>query len=98
MILEQCKGVHFVDLGESFQTHSFLQILASIQPRTSPVKFAYNLTDRAESALRHVRSAMSSTVRSTNLGLAGVGVGAPANFRGLVLGCIEAKFCKKICV
>ena len=21
-----------------------------------------------------------------------------ANFRGLVLGCIEAKFCKKICV
>ena len=22
----------------------------------------------------------------------------PANFRGLVLGCINAKFCKKICV
>ena len=40
MILEQCKGVHCVDLGESFQTHIFLQNFVSIQPRTSPVKFA----------------------------------------------------------
>ena len=40
MILELCKGVHCVDLGESFQTHIFLQNLASIQPRTSPLKFA----------------------------------------------------------
>ena len=40
MILEQCKGVHCVDLGESFQTHIYLQNLASIQPRTSPAKFA----------------------------------------------------------
>ena len=32
MILEQCKGVHCVDLGESFQTHIFLQNLASMQP------------------------------------------------------------------
>ena len=30
MILEQCKGVHRADLGESFQTHIYLQILASI--------------------------------------------------------------------
>ena len=30
--------VHFVDLGESFPTHIFLQNLASIQPRTSPSK------------------------------------------------------------
>ena len=40
MIRKWCKGVHYVDLGESFQTHVFLQNLASIQPRTSPVKFA----------------------------------------------------------
>ena len=40
VILEQCKGVHCVDLGESFQTHIYLQNLASIQPRTSPPKFA----------------------------------------------------------
>ena len=39
MILELCKGVHCVDLGESFQTHIYLQNFASIQPRTSPVKF-----------------------------------------------------------
>ena len=38
--MEQCKGVHCVDLGESFQTHIYVQNLASIQPRTTPVKFA----------------------------------------------------------
>ena len=38
-IRERCKGVHCVDLGESFQTHIYLQILVSIQPRTSPPKF-----------------------------------------------------------
>ena len=32
--------MHFVDLGESFPTHIYLQKLASIQPRTSLVKFA----------------------------------------------------------
>ena len=32
--------MHYVDLGESFQTHIYLQNLASIQPRTSLVKFA----------------------------------------------------------
>ena len=40
MILEQCKGVRCVDLGESFPTHIFLQNFFSIQPRTSLVKFA----------------------------------------------------------
>ena len=40
MILEQYKGVHCVDLGESFQTRIYLENLASIQPRTSPVKCA----------------------------------------------------------
>ena len=29
-----------VEFGESFQTHIYLQNLVSIQPRTSPVKFA----------------------------------------------------------
>ena len=38
--LEQCKGVLCVDVGESFQTHIYLQNFVSIQPRTSPVKFA----------------------------------------------------------
>ena len=39
-IAELCKGVHCVDLGESFPTHIYLQNFASIQPRTSPLKFA----------------------------------------------------------
>jgi hypothetical protein len=34
-IPKQCKGVQCVDLGESFPTHIFLQILALIQPITS---------------------------------------------------------------
>ena len=38
-IRERCKGVHCVDLGESFPTSMYLQKSASIQPRTSPSKF-----------------------------------------------------------
>ena len=38
-IEERCKGVHCVDLGESFPTSIHLQKSASIQPRTSPSKF-----------------------------------------------------------
>ena len=38
-IRERCKGVHCVDLGESFLTSIYLQKSASIQPRTSPSKF-----------------------------------------------------------
>ena len=38
-IRERCKGVHCVDLGESFPTNIYLQKSASIQPRTSPSKF-----------------------------------------------------------
>ena len=37
-IRKRCKGVHCVDLGESFPTNIYLQNLASIQPRTSPRK------------------------------------------------------------
>ena len=49
MLLELCKGVHCVDLGESFQTHIYLQNLASIQPRTSPLKFARPIDLRPDS-------------------------------------------------
>merc|ERR1711886_1172 len=38
-IRERCKGVHCVDLGESFPTSIYLQKSASIRPRTSPSKF-----------------------------------------------------------
>ena len=56
MILEQCKGVHCVDLSESFQTHIYLQNFVLIQPRTSPVKFAASRDKRAPlRVLRPVR-------------------------------------------
>ena len=42
-IRERCKGVHCVDLGESFPTRIYLQNLASIQPRTSPSTFGGTL-------------------------------------------------------
>ena len=48
-IPKRCKGVHCVDLGESFQTHIFLQNSASIQPRTSPLKFAASRVEVASS-------------------------------------------------
>ena len=38
-IRERRKGVHCVDLGESFPTSIYLQKLASIQEKTSPSKF-----------------------------------------------------------
>ena len=55
-IAELCKGVYCVDLGESFQTHIFLQIFASIQPRTSPVKF--DRSSRAGCSSRHLVSSV----------------------------------------
>jgi len=42
-IRERCKGVHCVDLGESFPTSIYLQKSASIQPRTSLTKFGGKL-------------------------------------------------------
>merc|ERR1712188_293945 len=43
-IRERCKGVHCLDLGESFPTSIYLQKSASIQPRTSPSKFGSQIT------------------------------------------------------
>ena len=45
MILELCKGVHYVDLGESFQTHIYLQNFVLIQPRTSHISFRCSRDD-----------------------------------------------------
>ena len=44
-IRERCKGVHCVDLGESFPTSIYLQNLASIQPRTSPEVLKLELSE-----------------------------------------------------
>ena len=61
MILEQCKGVQCVDLGESFQTHIYLQNFISIQPRTSPVKEA--VLQAAEEVVGAGTSASASAAR-----------------------------------
>ena len=65
-IRERCKGVHCVDLDESFPTSIYLQKSASIQPRTSPSKFGgensiqYSLhslgSGSGRSARRHIAS------------------------------------------
>ena len=46
------KHVNLVDLVKSFPTNIFLQNLASIQRRTSPIKFAH-LAEKSESKVRH---------------------------------------------
>ena len=51
-IEERCKGVHCVDLGESFPTSIYLRKSASIQPRTSPSKFGEKFNSLFTSLLR----------------------------------------------
>ena len=66
-ILELCKGVHCVDLGESFPTHIHLQNLASIQPRTSPLKFAASRgTGRCADESRWLYGELSSPVSDSD--------------------------------
>ena len=45
-IPKRCKGVHCVDLGESFPTSIYLEKSASIQPRTSPPNFRFSFPSR----------------------------------------------------
>ena len=62
------KHVNLVDLGKSFRTNIFLQNLASIQKRTSPIKFAH-LAEKSENG--------SISNLSTKIGAAvGAAVGA----------------------
>ena len=55
--------MHCVDLGESFPASIYLQKSASIQPRTSPIKFAH-LTEKSE---KGSISNLSTKVASTSL-------------------------------
>ena len=60
-IAELCKGVHCVDLVKSFQTHIYLQKLASVQPRTSPLKFA------SSSGAAHIEAAVEASNKAKEL-------------------------------
>ena len=62
-IRERCKGVHCVDLGESFPTSIYLQNLASMQPRTSPVKFASSSSRNFELELRNFEPLICNPAR-----------------------------------
>ena len=56
-IPKPCKGMHCVDLGESFPTSIYLQKSASIQPRTSLSKFGGKFNSLLIRLLRHLRPA-----------------------------------------
>ena len=88
-IPKRCKGVHCVDLGESFPTSIYLQKSASIQPRTSPSKFGEKFNSLFTSLLSPLLEDLKRVVEGARAPRVG-----RANFTGLVLGCIEADFCK----
>ena len=67
-ITELCKGVHCVDLGESFQTHIYLQNLSSLQPRTSNPKFALWPSSKGRAPLRFASRRTSSELRTCGRG------------------------------
>ena len=86
-IRERCKGVHCVDLGESFPTRMYLQKSASIQPRTSPSKFGGKFN------LLFIR--LLSPQGCMFDGSGGTAAGKP-DFTAPVLGCIDAASSKSI--
>ena len=103
--------MHCVDLGESFPTHIYLQKFASIQLRTSPLKFAASVPSDlprtgqpsyggAGSVIGQPGAVIGQPVRGRIANFAWGAKSPPTRaaavvqFRGLVLGCIEAKFCK----
>ena len=60
--------MHCVDLGESFPTSIYLQHLASIQPRTSLVKFARSpRTDRPGNSKELLADSLSKDLPSKDL-------------------------------
>ena len=50
-LCKHCEGVHCVNLVKRFRTHIYLQNLASIQPRTSPLKIAENEPSQSRKAI-----------------------------------------------
>ena len=101
------KHVNLVDLVKSFPTNILLQNLASIQKRTSPVKFAHlaeksgkgsisNLSTKVLQRGEH-RGGAHGLLREDGARLrseVNIELNFPPNFEGLVLGCIDADFCK----
>ena len=59
------KHVNLVDLVKSFPTNIFLQNLASIQKRTSPVKFAHLAEKSEKGSISNLSTKASSRARRT---------------------------------
>ena len=98
-IRERCKGVHCVDLGKSFPTSIYLQKSASIQPRTSPSKFGEKFNSLFTSLLNSDPAwcpplPHSKLKKTTRHSVCCRTITKFENFRRLVLGCIDADFCK----
>ena len=73
------KHVNLVDLVKSFPTNIYLQNLASIQKRTSPVKFAHlaeksgkgsisNLSTKVQTEVLHAGEGRGTYVKIESLG------------------------------
>ena len=104
------KHVNLVDLVKSFPTNIYLQNLASIQKRTSPVKFAHLAEKSGKGSISNLSTKVQGAHRVREAVRARAGRGREverfdiepfpdfsakrANFTGLVLFCIDAKFCK----
>ena len=56
------KHVNLVDLVKSFPTNIFLQNLASIQKRTSPVKFAHLAEKSGKGSISNLSTKASSRI------------------------------------
>ena len=62
------KHVNLVDLVKSFPTNIYLQNLASIQKRTSPVKFAHLAEKSGKGSISNLSTKVLSAERYWQLG------------------------------
>ena len=67
------KDVNLVDLINSFPTKIYLQNLASIQKRTSPVKFAHLAEKSKNRSTSNLSTKASATTAAGTAGSAGDG-------------------------
>ena len=62
------KHVNLVDLVKSFPTNTYLQNLASIQPRTSPRKFAHLAEKSENGSISNLSTKVSAAVSAAVTG------------------------------
>ena len=60
------KHVNFVDLVKSFPTNIYLQNLASIQKRTSPVEFAHLAEKSGKSSISNLSTKAKTIVAASS--------------------------------